>query len=637
MDVRAAITRGLTFRRRGPILVLAAALAVTCAAMGWLAWSSFDHYQAMLAVERAQRILDLQGTVLQVNDTLTMSARMAAATGDPLWRQRHGEGRPRLDRAISELLELAPEYPSLLDARQTAAANQRVQELERAAFELVDAGRRTEALELLQSTEYEEQKSSYSAGIVRTHGVLAVATADALTAAKQRAHQNLTVMAVIVPVLVLGFVVMLRAAGRWQRAQQAIDTELRQRSEELKQLNETLEAKVIERTRQTRAILDAAGDGIFGFDRERRVRFANQAAERLLGWTAADLRGQPVATILEGDAGRCTGELCEGRFVRKDGTVFTGEFVCAPILDEQSQPGGGVVSFRDVTARRTLQAQLAQAQKLEAIGQLAAGIAHEINTPTQYIGDNVRFLKDAFREITAVLEATRTLDAAGSDAAALDSLREAWQRSDFDFLARECPVAIEQSLEGIERVTKIVYSMKEFAHPDRSEKVFVDLHRVVQSAITLCRNEWKYVAELTTELAPDLPLVPCFPGDVGQVLVNLIVNAAHAIADVVGDGGQGQGRIVVSTRHDGDAVELAVRDSGSGIPPAHRGRIFEQFFTTKPVGKGSGQGLALARRIVVEKHGGTIRFDSEVGRGTTFVVRLPLAGAPAVAPAGAAP
>lgn len=282
------------------------------------------------------------------------------------------------------------------------------------------------------------------------------------------------------------------------------------------------------------------------------------------------------------------------------------------------------MTFRDMSARRLAEAQLNQAQKLEAIGQLAAGIAHEINTPTQYIGDNVRFLRDAFQEILKVVRASEgLLQAAPATAPQVEAFREARRSADLDYNLGEIPLAIAQSLDGVERVTKIVHSMKEFAHPDRSDKVAADLNRIVESTVTVCRNEWKYVAELKLELSPELAPVSCFPGDIGQVVLNLVVNAAHAIAAAVGDGSKGKGRITVTTRDLGDRVEVAVADTGTGIAEKHRARIFEPFFTTKEVGKGTGQGLAMAHRLVTQRHGGTIEFETEMGKGTTFRVRLP--------------
>jgi PAS domain S-box-containing protein len=267
--------------------------------------------------------------------------------------------------------------------------------------------------------------------------------------------------------------------------------------------------------------------------------------------------------------------------------------------------------------RDRLEDNLRQAQKLEAIGQLAAGIAHEINTPTQYVGDNLRFLKESFGELNGLLG--QLVKAGGAPASKL--LADA----DFDYLKEEIPRALNQSLEGVDRVAKIVRAMKEFSHPAR-EKTATDLNRAIQSTITVASNEWKYVAEMEMDLDTNLPSVHCSPAEFNQVVLNIVVNAAHAIGDVVGDGGKGKGKITVKTRPDGEWALIEISDSGCGMPPHIQQRIFDPFFTTKEVGKGTGQGLAIAHNVIVDKHGGTIKVVSAPGKGTTFIIRLPIGG-----------
>jgi signal transduction histidine kinase len=287
-----------------------------------------------------------------------------------------------------------------------------------------------------------------------------------------------------------------------------------------------------------------------------------------------------------------------------------------------------------------MEVQLRHALKLESIGQLAAGIAHEINTPTQFIGDNARFLQEGFGDLTALLRQYEKLLASAKTEALLPKLVEeteaAVARADLDYLMAEIPKAVAQSLQGVERVTKIVRAMKDFSHPGTDEKTPVDLNKAIESTITVARNEWKYVAEMVAEFDSTLPPVPCLPGEFNQVILNLIVNAAHTIADVVGDGGKGKGTITVSTRRAANWAEIRIRDTGAGIPEKVRDRIFEPFFTTKGVGKGTGQGLAIARSVVVDKHGGTIAFETDTGRGTTFIIRLPMNPAVAAAKGKAA-
>jgi signal transduction histidine kinase len=298
---------------------------------------------------------------------------------------------------------------------------------------------------------------------------------------------------------------------------------------------------------------------------------------------------------------------------------------------EGAQVSGAVVSFTDISEKRQMEIELRHAQKLEAVGGLAAGIAHEINTPIQFIGDNTRFLQDSFRDglemITKYREIRQQAENGPVRSDLLHELDAICQRIEWDFLVTEIPKALEQMLDGVKRVATIVLAMKEFSHVDRSvEKTPADLNRAIESTLVVSRNETKYVAEVVTDFAV-LPPVSCHLGDLNQVFLNLFVNAAHAIGDVMKVTGQ-KGRITVKTREDGDCVVLTVHDTGTGIPEGVRGKVFDPFFTTKEVGKGSGQGLALARAIVVEKHGGTLTFETEMGRGTTFCVRLPTNGVP---------
>jgi signal transduction histidine kinase len=205
----------------------------------------------------------------------------------------------------------------------------------------------------------------------------------------------------------------------------------------------------------------------------------------------------------------------------------------------------------------------------------------------------------------------------------LDEVTAVIKSADLEYVSAEMPKAIKQSLEGVERIAKIVQSMKDFAHPDSGEKKAADLNRAIESTINVARGEWKYVAEMETDFDTTLPLVPCLLGELNQMTLNMIINSAHAIGDKMKLKGQGLGLIKISTRYEGDWAVMRISDSGSGIPLAIRDRVFDPFFTTKEVGKGTGQGLAISH-AVVEKHGGTITFETADGEGTTFIIRLPL-------------
>ncbi len=271
-------------------------------------------------------------------------------------------------------------------------------------------------------------------------------------------------------------------------------------------------------------------------------------------------------------------------------------------------------------------AERLQSQKLESVGQLAAGIAHEINTPMQYIGDNTRFIQGAFRDCLRLLETAESLyaaDGTGDSTKAADEFREALDAADLAYLRTETDLAISQSIEGIERVNQIVRAMKEFSHPGSKSMSSTDLNHCIENTVTLSRNEWKHVSDLDLCLDRELPMVDCVSGEVGQVFLNIIVNAAHAIGDASAGSGA-MGRISICSKRVGESAEIRISDTGGGIPEEIRDRVFDPFFTTKEVGRGTGQGLAIAHAVVVKRHGGTLRFETEAGKGTTFIIRLPL-------------
>ena len=268
--------------------------------------------------------------------------------------------------------------------------------------------------------------------------------------------------------------------------------------------------------------------------------------------------------------------------------------------------------------------------RLQMLGRLAQGIAHEINTPTQFIGDNTTFLRDSFAEAFALIGQlmAHLLEIQGMGGPAGEAARKALEgmaETDLDYLGIEIPKAIHQSLEGVGRISNIVSAMKNFSHPSADVQTLTDIHRAINTTILVSQNEWKYAATLSVDFDANVPLVPAFPSEVSQVVLNLIVNAAHAIGGSPGRVGDGAfGKITVRTHLHPGEVEISVADDGPGIPREIQQRIFEPFFTTKPMGKGTGQGLAIVHKIVVEHHGGWILFDTAPGRGTTFRIFLPL-------------
>lgn len=305
-----------------------------------------------------------------------------------------------------------------------------------------------------------------------------------------------------------------------------------------------------------------------------------------------------------------------------------------PRYTDGPEPAGVIGVGTDVTRITALERQLAQATRLESIGQLAAGLAHEINTPVQYVADNALFLADSF---TDVLEALRSIANVARGAEqdprvsrqmpTVEDLRARLRLMvdglDLDFLGTEIPSALEQTLEGIARVAEIIRAMKEFSHPGQG-RVDTDLNRAVETTAQVSRNEWKYVAEMALDLGSGVGLVPCYEGELKQVVLNLVVNAAHAIAEKQERTGDATlGRIGIVTRREGEWIRIEISDSGTGMDEATQQRIFDPFFTTKEVGKGTGQGLAMAHSCIIVKHGGSIDVRSEQGVGTTFVLNLP--------------
>lgn len=416
---------------------------------------------------------------------------------------------------------------------------------------------------------------------------------------------------------------------------------------------------VTEKELQTRRVLAAEGrlrqltDNVpvmmFLLDRDRRVFDANRRFVDALGIERQALEGMPFTSLLHPDtdvAGvrgmidRVFGGGAEHEqpvsMLRPDG----GEMECL----FSAQPGvdpSGVVTLAhamlvDVTDRNRAQRerdrlheQLQLTRKLESIGELAAGIAHEINTPAQYVSDNLSFLRESFEdlrallaELPAALEALRKLP----DAAPADALAGRIEDADLDYLVEEIPAALAQGQDGIGKIREIVLALKEFSHPGGGEMERADINRVVESTVTVARNEWKYIAEIELDLGAALPQVECFPSAIAQVVLNLLVNAAHAIGDARADGDP-LGTIRIATaRHDEDAVSITITDSGPGIPDEIRHKVFDPFFTTKEVGRGTGQGLAISRSVITEQHGGDLLLDTAPGRGTTFTIVLPVQG-----------
>lgn len=427
-----------------------------------------------------------------------------------------------------------------------------------------------------------------------------------------------------------------RFLKREKAARKEAERLLEVRSRELYETNLELEAAAAslrDEAERTRAIFDTAAEAIIIFGQDGAIESINPAGKRMFLVENNDVERLKIWNLIAIDSADQKGD----RFVQSirealreqtelfgtkldDGLPFPIDLVVSEFTHSGRQVFTAIA--RDLTRRRSLEAQLAHAQKMESVGQLAAGIAHEINTPIQYVGDNTRFLQSSFEDIHSVL--SKISDAQSADTppkadALVQNLFAAMEDADMEFLIEEIPQAIEQTLDGADNVARIVKAMKEFSHPGSEETQEIDLNKALDSTLTVSKNEWKYCSKLETDFDPNLPPVPCMPGELNQAFLNLIVNAGHAITD----SGK-EGRLRVSTRVEGETVVVRISDTGCGIPVHARHRIFDPFFTTKAVGRGTGQGLAVVHNVVVEKHGGEINFESEIGKGTTFIIRLPI-------------
>ncbi len=386
-----------------------------------------------------------------------------------------------------------------------------------------------------------------------------------------------------------------------------------------------------------RELIENASDIVYTTDLDGHMTSLNRVGRQLLGYSLEQMAKLDIWELVENKhweqvkSGRqrlLAGEAdihMEVEVKAQDGRRLMLD-VKPRLVVENGMPVGVQGIGRDITGRDVAEMELRHAQKLESVGRLASGIAHEINTPIQFVGDNTRFLQDSFDGLRTLLGKYQELrDAAASDAALaemLASVHQVEEQTDCAYLLEEIPSALSQTLDGVTRVATIVRAMKEFAHPESKEMAAADINKALQSTLTVARNELKYVADVELDLG-EIPPVVCNVGDLNQVFLNLLVNAAHAIADVV-KGTDEKGKICVRTVPEGDTVVISISDTGSGIPEAIRTKIFDPFFTTKEVGRGTGQGLAIARSVVVERHRGTLTFESEVGKGTTFHIRLPI-------------
>lgn len=395
-------------------------------------------------------------------------------------------------------------------------------------------------------------------------------------------------------------------------------------------------------SRELAFVIDSVSALVIGIDEQGRIYRWNRVAETVFDKPASEVIGRTftdlafpgdfetrvIPAVQECFETKRRVQLSEAR-VYVEGATRVLDLLVKPFFTRENHCRVFVTGF-DVTERKNLEMMLVHAQKLEAIGSLAAGIAHEINTPCQCMLSNLTFLKD---EISVLLELAQTYEnIRESIRSRCPGLDEVWIRKiddlgdevDVPFLLEEIPQSLNQALECLNRVIRIVGSIKEFSHPGAQEKSIVDIHRLIRSTVDISRNEWKYVADIEFDFDSELPPITCYPSELSQVILNLIVNAAQAIKELLGDRPEVKGRITIRTRRRESWCEISVSDTGGGIPKGIQHKVFEPFFTTKPPGKGTGQGLSIAQSIIMKKHNGHIYFETEEGKGTTFFVLIPM-------------
>lgn len=385
--------------------------------------------------------------------------------------------------------------------------------------------------------------------------------------------------------------------------------------------------------------MNSVSQSIFVIDDNHNIEFINKTARNMyaINWTNIE-EGTNVDNLIDElsaitDSERSLADVREERLVRlrnqdmhqswqsrlKDGSTIL--HTQRPMSD-----GGVVLVDTDITElyatlekNKKLELELIHAHKLESLGTLASGVAHEINTPAQFINDNLRFMRESFdplRELLTKIEAGAKLD-----------IEKELEDVDWEFVKDEVPAALNEAICGIESIGKIVRSIKEFSHPDDDELQVYDMEKLLETAVTVTRPQWRHSAKLSVNCETDDTNVECYPGEISQVLINLIVNAADAISENNAKQGieNALGEINLVLRHENESLAIDVIDNGGGMPEDIQRSIFDMFFTTKPPGQGTGQGLAISKSIVEAKHGGELKVQSSLGKGTHFTILFPAA------------
>lgn len=442
----------------------------------------------------------------------------------------------------------------------------------------------------------------------------------------------------------------------------------------LERLVEERSQELLKTQKFLHSVLEASTEYfIIASDAEGKIALFNSGAERLFGYRRDEVQGKKAILFFatsKGGSPLDASQLSNGNsiideahnVVTREGREITISLTIMPIQSEETRSAGFIWMGKDITEQLALQAklrdyalnleklvdertgeiqernceleetirqlnttqtQLLQSEKMATIGQLAAGVAHEINNPIGFINSNLSTLKKYLLNIKDYCRAAdRVLDERSAEA--VEELRQLKKFKKIDFIMDDVSSVIEESIEGTDRVKTIIHDLKDFSHQDQGKMVEYDLNQCVKSTLNIVWNELKYKAEVVQDLG-ELPLVMCYPQQLNQVIMNLLVNAAHAI--------EGHGTITVRTYLENTEARIEVSDTGQGIPQKDLKKIFEPFFTTKETGKGTGLGLSVSYGIVA-RHGGEIQVESQVGRGTTFRIRLPLNGPQIESPVG---
>ncbi|NQY74204.1 MAG: HAMP domain-containing protein [Candidatus Margulisbacteria bacterium] len=390
---------------------------------------------------------------------------------------------------------------------------------------------------------------------------------------------------------------------------------VKEKTQNLKEINSKIETM----KNYYENLIQSLQDAVISVNSTEQISQINAAGTTLSGYDEQELIGKSVSTILSVPFHSLSSSPEEHCILSKSGKKIPVLITLSKIGNIQDASlGAYVITAKNIEKLKALEVKLHQAAKLESIGTLSAGVAHEINTPIQYVGDNLSFFSESYSSLLKLLKQYKKQN--------LDNewIKKIKKEIQYNYLIKELPLAINGALEGIQRVRKIVHSMKDFSHLEMKEtKELSDINKAIESTINISKNEWKYHSDIKVHFNSNIPEIYCFIGDIKQVVLNIIINASHAVEDAINKKIITKGIIQIKTDLKDGMVSIDISDNGIGIPQSIKEKIFDPFFTTKPVGKGTGQGLSLAYRAIVTKHKGTLSVESKPNLGTTFTIHIP--------------